>query len=216
MTKLLPFILVFLLATSCTEPPELVGLWKLDHISIDMIPRDSSPVFIKFEKSGSFSVSRANGDLIGLYQLNKNDLYFSSTDKKWFDTSWNANIYQGVLVLKGLAYGYRTTELKFVRADQLPSFDEFIEALSGRWELYKIEEKGKEQEINNMQFDISDQEYAITRNDSIIEKGSILVDTRHQKINFANEQIIWKARFVWDELRLENKELGIVYRLRKH
>ena len=187
MKRSLTILALIFLFNSCAEPPELVGLWELEHISVDMIPRKSNPLYLKFERGGSFSVSRAQGDLIGLYQLEDNDLYLSSNDKKWFNTSWNANVYQGALVLKGLEYGYRTTELKFVPADKLPSFNEFIEALTGKWELYKIDEKGSSQEMDAMQFIISDESYIISKNDTIIERGNVLVDPRHQKINFENE-----------------------------
>ncbi|WP_436514427.1 hypothetical protein [Ekhidna sp. To15] len=82
--------------------------------------------------------------------------------------------------------------------------------------MYKIVDNHKEQETDNMQFVISDYEYIISRNDSLNEKGNVLVDTRHQKINFENKETSWKVRFVWDELRLENQELALEYRLRRY
>ncbi|WP_436514426.1 hypothetical protein [Ekhidna sp. To15] len=100
MKRLLLSLTIIFILSSCAEPSELVGLWKLEDVSVDMIPRKSTPIFLKFDPSGSFSVSRAIGDLIGLYQLKENDLYFSSNDKKWFNTNWNANVYQGILVAK--------------------------------------------------------------------------------------------------------------------
>ncbi len=216
MKKSLPVFIAIFLLSSCTEPPEIEGLWELKDISVDMIPGSSNPVFIKFEKGGSFSVSRAQGDLIGLYELNNNNLYLTSSDEKWFNTSWNANVYQDKLVLKGLEYGYRTTELKFVPAIKLPPFNEFIEAITGKWELYKINIKGKSEVMQNMEFIISEEFYTISKNDSTIEKGLVVIDPRHQKINFENEGLIWNVRFVWDELRLENEELDIKYRLRRY
>ena len=82
--------------------------------------------------------------------------------------------------------------------------------------LYKIERKGVERVVDNMRFLITEEEYAISQSDSLIEEGKVLVDTRHRKISFENEETIWNACFVWDELRLENKEMEITYRLRKN
>lgn len=209
-------IALLFLIISCSEPPQLVGLWKLNEASIDMIPRYPNPIFIKFERGGGFYVSKENGDLIGIYDLNKNDLSLSSTDKKWFNTRWTANIYGDELVLKGQEYGFRTTELRFKQVEKFPAFDEFQQELDGSWELYKIETRGKESIVNNMRFLITEEEYVISKNDTLIEQGKISVDTRHQKISFENEETIWTARFVWDELRLENKEMDITYRLRKN
>lgn len=211
MKRTLIFVLVFSLFFSCAEDPKLAGLWELKDVSVDMIPRESKPIFLKFEEGGSFSVSRAQGDLVGLYELSGNDLFLQSKDQKWFNTNWSAHVYHGELVLKGLEYGYRTTELRFRGADKFPTFDEFIEDINGTWELYKV----GEEEIDNMLFVISEESYFITENDSTIEKGKVLIDSRHQKINFANEETTWNARFVWDELRLENKQMNITYRMRR-
>lgn len=213
--KAFSFILI-LFAVSCTEPPQLVGLWELKDLSVDMVPRNSRPLYLKFDEDGSFSVSRENGDLIGLYELSDNDLSLSSADEKWFNTSWSANVYKDELVLKGLEYGYRTTELRFISVSKFPDFDEFQQELSGTWELYKIRKKENEEDISNMLFVITEDSYTISQNDSVVEEGKVLIDNRHQKISFENEETVWDARFVWDKLRLENKGLDVTYRLRRN
>lgn len=215
MKSVIAFITLSFIIFSCSESPNLEGLWVLKDVSIDMIPRSSKPIYIKFEKGGSFSVSRENGDLIGLYQLDENDLFFSSTSNSWFNTNWTANVYRNELVLEGQEYGYRTTELRFEQVEKFPDFDEFQKELSGTWELYKISKDENEEDINNMLFVITEDDYAISLNDTILEEGKVLIDTRHQKISFENEESIWNARFVWDELRLESREFDVTYRLRK-
>ena len=119
------------------------------------------------------------------------------------------------MVLTGLEYGYRTTELRFKKVDKISSFEEFENKLNGKWELYKVSEKGYEKKITNTHFLIYEDQYSITENESVIEEGIVSIDARHEKIIFRNTITQWKARFVWDELRLENDEMQLVYRLRK-
>ena len=52
MKRRLPPIALFFLIISCSEPPQLVGLWELNEASVDMIPRHLNPIFIKFERGG--------------------------------------------------------------------------------------------------------------------------------------------------------------------
>ncbi|WP_462253905.1 hypothetical protein [Ekhidna sp.] len=207
--------IVILTLISCSESPELNGLWVLKEVSVDMIPRDSKPLYVHFTPDGNFSVSRAEGDLVGLFQLNGNNLSFESVDQKWFSTKWSANIYRENLVLKGLEYGFRTTELRFSKAEKFPTFDEFIEEVNGKWELYKIDNKNNIESIKNTHFIIDEDTYSIVSNDSTIEKGAVLIDSRHEKISFEYEETTWNVRFVWSELRLDNNEMNITYRLRR-
>ena len=76
-------------------------------------------------------------------------------------------------------------------------------------------EKGETKAVSNTRFIIQDDHYTIQEGTKVLEQGKVRVDTRHQKITFENEEITWDARFVWDELRLENSQLGLMYRLRK-
>lgn len=182
---------------------------------MDMYDRGFKPTYLKFEEDGRFSASKEDGDLVGLYKVDKSVLSFSNTDQKWFDKSWEVFATDEELVLNDLKHSFRGEQLRFRKIDKFPSFDEFLDKLNGKWELYRIVEKGEERRVTNTHFLIEDSQYAISEDEEIIEKGTISVDTRHHKITFENMDITWDIRFVWDDLRLENRERNVVYRLRK-
>ncbi|MEM8940182.1 MAG: hypothetical protein AAGC64_12650 [Bacteroidota bacterium] len=203
------FLFTCLIIAGCNEKPYVTGLWELQAVSIDMIDRSSKSLFIKFEKSGSFSVSQQSGDVIGLYALQGDKLKFYSSDEKWFNRKWNVRNYKNELIFNGLGYGYSQTELRFKSVNEFPAFEKFQERLYGDWKLYKLSGNGKDKRILNTYLQISSDYY------TIIEEGKLSVDTRHQKISFETTETIWNVRFVWDQLRLENKESGLTYRLKK-
>ncbi|MEM0938446.1 MAG: hypothetical protein AAF600_01080 [Bacteroidota bacterium] len=209
------FLFTCLIITGCNEKPKITGLWELQAVSIDMIDRGHKSLFIKFEESGSFSVSQESGDVIGLYALQGDELKFYSTDEKWFNRKWTIKNYKNELIFAGIGYGYTKTELRFKNVNEFPAFEEFQERLNGDWQLYKLSEDGRDKRILSTYFRISADHYAIAKEGKIIEEGDLSVDTRHQKISFETTETIWNARFVWDELRLENKESGLTYRLKK-
>jgi len=200
---------------SCRPEPDVIGLWELHKMDVDMIPRGFDPTYIKFEENGSFSVSKEDGDVVGLYQLENSLLTLKSNDPLGFDRSWRVIATDEELVFNNVKNSFRGAQMRFNKIDKFPSFEEFLERLNGKWELYKIEENGKEQRIKNTFFTIKDDHYSMAQSGAVVEEGNILVDTRHHKISFENMEIIWSVRFVWDDLRLENEELGLMYRLRK-
>ena len=69
--------------------------------------------------------------------------------------------------------------------------------------------------VANTQFIIKDDNYRIVEGEVPLEEGKVLIDTRHRKMTFENAETVWNARFVWNELRLENEQIGRMYRLRK-
>lgn len=207
--------LISLIFFSCSEKADITGLWELHKVSVDMYDRGFNPTYLKFEKDGTFSASKVDGDLVGLYKIEKSVLSLSSNDQKWFDKSWELFANDEELVLNDLKHSFRGEQLRFRKIDKFPSFEEFMEKLNGTWELYRIVEKGKERRVTHTFFTMEDNQYSITEKDQIIESGNISVDTRHHKITFENMDIIWDVRFVWDDLRLENEERGVMYRLRK-
>ena len=180
-----------------------------------MYKKHTPSIYLQFDQGGSFRLSQKQGDIIGFYELDGTKLQLSSADDRWFNTNWDAFTKENTMVLTGLEYGYRTTELRFKKVDKISSFEEFENKLNGKWELYKVSEKGNEKKIANTHFLIHEDQYSITENESVIEEGIVSIDARHEKIIFRNTITQWKARFVWDELRLENDEMQLVYRLRK-
>ena len=140
MNKVVWVVLIVLLG--CAESPTIEGLWELQKVDVDMIPKRFRPTYLKIEKDGSFYVSKENGDLTGLYQLNNTLLSFSSNDEKWFNQSWKVFATDKELVLNHVKNSYRGAQLRFKKIEQFPDFEEFQQALDGTWELYKTEEKG--------------------------------------------------------------------------
>jgi len=200
---------------SCSEKPNIEGLWELQKVDIDMIPRGFKPTYLQINKGGSFYVSKEDGDLTGLYQIDKSLLHLSSVDNKWFNRSWKIFASENELVLNDIRNSYRGAQLRFRRIPKFPDFKEFQQALNGTWELYKTEEKGVKKVISNTRFIIKDDSYKIMEGEVLLEEGNVLIDARHKKMTFKNVETIWNVRFVWDELRLENERIGITYRLKK-
>ena len=184
-------------------------------MDVDMIPRGFKPTYINFDESGTFSVSKEDGDIAGIYSVEKRLLRLSSDDQKWYNRTWRVHSTENELVLNDLKNSFRGAQMRFNKVDQFPSFTEFLDRLNGEWDLYKVVKNGKEQRIKNTRFFIDNDRYTMTELGQTLEKGSISVDTRHHKITFENMDVIWNIRFVWDDLRLENEELGLMYRLRK-
>jgi len=204
-----------LLCLGCAEKQEVAGLWELYKMDVDMIPRGFRPTYIQFGEDGSFSVSKEDGDIAGIYRLENKLLTLSSNDKKWFDRSWKVFATEEELVLNDVRNSFRGAQMRFKKIDRFPSFDEFLEALSGKWKLYKIEEKGEEKRLSSTYLSITEERYELSEEEQILEEGNISIDARHHKITFEQMQITWDVRFVWDDLRLENNEVGITYRLRR-
>ena len=208
------FLTIALLA-SCSQKPAVEGLWELHRMDVDMIPKGFNPTYIQFHRDGSFSVSKQNGDVMGLYKLSDDFLALSSNDDKWFNRNWKVITTDKELVLNDVKNSFRGAQMRFNKIDRFPSFEEFMEKLNGKWELYKIAERKEERRVADTYFTIEGDHYSILEAKEIVEEGAVTVDTRHHKITFENMDIIWNVRFVWDDLRLENEELGITYRLRK-
>lgn len=208
-------LLTALFLINCSSEPPIEGLWELHYVDEDMVPRNFAPTFIQFDGDGSFSVSKVDGDLMGIYSKHQSEISLSSNDPEWFNKRWGIFISDDELVLNDIKNGYRGEQLRFKRADKFPPFDEFMDKLSGKWQLYKINEKGNERKAQNTFFLIEDGFYSIIENEEVTEQGKALVDTRHHKITFENMDISWNVRFVWEDLRLENKKLALTYRLRR-
>ena len=107
------FILLVYISTSCQEQAQIEGLWELQELNIDMYKKHTPSIYLQFDQGGSFRLSQKQGDIIGFYELDGTKLELSSTDDKWFNTNWDAFTKENIMVLTGLEYGYRTTDLRF-------------------------------------------------------------------------------------------------------
>lgn len=121
--KKIIILLFFLL--SCTEKPQVEGLWELHEFSVDMYGRGFKPTYIKFDNNGSFSVSKEDGDIAGLYRLDESLLSLSSNDQKWFNRNWEVITTENELILNDVRNSFRGVQMRFNKIDKFPSFEEF-------------------------------------------------------------------------------------------
>lgn len=195
---------------------DLAGLWQLEMINIDGTDRPVAPVFMDIRKDNRFAVSQVSGDQIGFYSLSHQLLELKSRDKKWFNTSWSLRYFKDHIILHGKETPYRTTHLRFRRIDKIPTFEEFETSVIGKWKLYKIREGEKIKRLSNTWFNINENgQYVITQSENQLESGTVVINTRHRKIIFVQDEITWNAWFYGEELRLENDRIGIQYSLKK-
>ncbi len=194
---------------------ELYGLYELRTINVDGIDRYHSPEFIEFKPDGSFALSLVKGDYLGFYQLRGSELKLSSESGGRFNAHWNLTILPDQIQLKGLDDGYKVTKMYFSRINEVPSFDDFEERVLGTWQIYKSRENGEMERVPSTFMHIDHQSYRIEVNGQLVETGASVINTRHRKIVFENDEVMWKAWFYGDELRLTNPKNGFQYDLRK-
>ncbi|MEP5611911.1 MAG: hypothetical protein ABJP45_06660 [Cyclobacteriaceae bacterium] len=195
---------------------ELEGIWSLQEVNVDGLDKMFNPTFIEIQSRNRFAVSQTSGDLVGMYRLSSRNLFLRSDDQKWFNTNWELRRLPNGIGFFGLEYGYRTTELRFRKIKEIPDFQTFENSIVGKWEIYKIRTASSVQDLTDTWFTLdNNKNYSITSGDTLLEKGSAIVDTRHRKIIFENDETSWKAWFYGKELRLDNEKLDIQYRLKK-
>lgn len=212
--KLLPLSLCALLG--CQPSLELEGIWSLQEVNVDGLDKIFNPTFIEIQTVNRFAVSRTSGDFVGLYKLDSKRLALHSDDLDWFNTNWEVRRLPNGIGFHGLEYGYRTTELQFRKVKEIPDFQTFENSIVGRWEIYKIRNGSEIQNLADTWFTLDNQKnYSITSGETMLEKGKAVVDARHRKILFENDETSWRAWFYGKELRLDNKKMDIQYRLKK-
>ena len=209
------FFALWTLAGCAKNETPVEGLWELIEVNDAEIIRAFRPTYVQFHSNSSFSVSRITGDLTGIYQLNGKKLYLKSTDERWFNTVWKSHRFQNKLSLKGIHDGFRPFTLTFQKIERFPSFDTFAERIDGTWELYKIKSQGEPLKTKDMKLTIREDFFILTHRNEIVEESAIDLDARHQKIIFTDSEISWNVWFFGKELRLDNKELGLLYSLRR-
>ncbi len=214
--NLLGITIALFISCEPLKQSELSGIWSLDHVHVDGLNKTYNPTFIEIQPDNRFALSTISGDLVGLYKLKGEELTLQSNDLRWFNTSWKVTKMPNNIMLTGLEEGFRTTYLKFVKIEKIPDFQSFENKIVGKWKIYKIRTEGKIAKLNNTWFSLDNHNnYTISDGDSLLEHGQAIVDTRHRKIIFENEDTSWKAWFYGNELRLDNEKLDMQYSLRK-
>ena len=194
---------------------ELAGLWELEHLEVDAVPRPVQPIFLEVNTNGSFAISRVSGDQVGMYRFDAPVIKFRSEDRSWFNTSWKIKYFTEFIILRGVEEGYRGTLLRFRRIEAIPDFAEFEARVVGKWHLYKIRKKGEVEKVS-ASFELDrDGKYRMEDQEGLLEKGRVVINTRHRKLIFEHDQTQWEIWFYGDELRLTNEQMGLQYSLRR-
>lgn len=230
MKSYLFFCLLILLGLSGCQntdaPDELEGLWQLVTFEVDGVMENHTPYFLQMNPDGSFAVAKRTGDTRGFYDIKGRQILFRSSDKMWFDQQWELEILRDKIRLTGKGNypkkpyyqggpeGALNTRLTFRPVESIPDFQAFENAMSGRWQLYKIREKGDPEKLADTWMLIEDGEYAIAGPD-YFESGVATINTRYRKIYFEGYDTAWDAWFFGEELRLSNKSMDMIYSLRR-
>lgn len=208
------------------EPKGIQGLWELEIFEVDGVKEDHTPYFLQMNPDGSFAVAKRTGDVRGFYDINGSQILFESKDIVWFNKQWKLEILREKIRLTGKGdygklpyyHGYRqgllNTRLTFAPVESIPSFQAFEDAMQGKWELYKIREKGDPEQLVDTWMLIENGEYAIAGPDHY-ESGTATINTRYRKVYFEGHDTAWDAWFFGEELRLSNSSMQMTYSLRK-
>lgn len=213
------FIAFILVQISCQglKKEEIAGLWQLEEVKVDGMTRPLEATYLSIKKNNSFAVSRTSGDMSGVYQLGATRIHFQGKDKKWFNTSWTLKKIDNHLAMQGVEYGFRVTELRFKKVKRIPDFDEFETRVIGKWEMYLMMNEGIPEKVPQTWMTIDKEgSYTISDANGMLDQGRSIINTRHRKVIFEKDNTHWEVWFFGKELRLQNRESGIQYHLRKN
>ncbi|WP_420579935.1 hypothetical protein [Reichenbachiella sp.] len=215
--KYLTYAFLLFIACQPLQKRELVGLWQLEKALMDKNPVADESTYLRIDANGSYAVSRTTGDMSGVYQLGETKIHFQGTDSKgWFNSDWKAMRVEDHLLLAGRDEINRRIELKFIQVDQIPSFGEFEERVIGKWEMFLVMKNGIPEKMTETIMTIDEQgNYTISDASGIMDQGKTAINTRHHKVIFERDETLWDVWFWEKELRLQNKEMGIQYHLRR-
>ncbi|MFY0626126.1 MAG: hypothetical protein JXR07_07525 [Reichenbachiella sp.] len=216
MKLVLIFTCVFFFSCAEIQKKEIIGLWELYDVHVDVLPQNTSPTFIQFKVDNSFAVAKRKEDFSGLYDLRSNKLTFYSEDNLWFNTAWKVSYLGEYLILQDLNFVHRHTKLRFKKIDKMPDFQEFEDYLIGKWQMYKMRLNGSPAPLFDTWFILDDHgRYTISDESGLLESGKVVINTRHKKVIFESDSTIWRAWTFGKELRLSNDEFDLEYSLRK-
>ncbi|MEP2025695.1 MAG: hypothetical protein ABJH98_04125 [Reichenbachiella sp.] len=213
------FALALFVCIGCQpiQKEDLVGLWELKSALRDKMVMSDDATYLQIHSNGSYSISRTTGDMSGVYQLGKTKIHFQGADPKgWFNSPWKAQRIKDHLLLAGRDEINRRLELKFVLVDQIPAFGEFEKQVVGKWEMFLMMKDGIPEKMPETFMTIDDSgNYMISDTTGVQDQGRSVINTRHHKVIFERDDTHWDVWFWGKELRLQNKEMGIQYHLKK-
>lgn len=219
MKVLYHFILILYLVQlfACTNPSkgDLIGLYELSRLNVDGRDRPNGPEYIAFRKDHTFALSQMNGDDLGFYSLHGNVLKLVCESGGRFNARWRLMLCDTYFTLDGLDEGYRVTHLTYRRINQVPHFTDFEQRVLGKWQIYKVRDQGQIKRVFHTVMNIGAARYEIIEHNTVMEVGSAIIDARHQRIVFENEQVTWRVWFYGEELRLTNDQKDLQYDLRR-
>lgn len=228
-SRILKPLIISLFVSGCnvdSASDGLQGLWELEVWEVDGVVRNHSPYFLQMNPDGSFALAKRSGDVRGFYDITDNQILFRSKDKTWFNRQWQLEIHREKIRLTGRGdYGRKpyyhggvqgelNSRLTFKPVESIPDFQAFEDAMSGKWELYKIRKKGDPEKLADTWMLIENGEYTISGPDHF-ESGVATINTRYRKIYFEGYDTSWDVWFFGEELRLSNQPMKMTYSLRR-
>ncbi|MFY0686806.1 MAG: hypothetical protein JXQ90_06555 [Cyclobacteriaceae bacterium] len=195
---------------------DMEGLWTLESVNVDGYVKPVPDILLNFQSNNRLAIAQRSGDHLGFFGINDDYIKFQTDADGWFNTDWKIQYFGDHIDLKGRYMPFTVTRLRFRRTNHIPDFEEFANDMIGEWKMYKIRTSTSIEQVSNMRFIItSSDEYFIYNKSEIIENGRAIINPRHRKISFENDDTLWNAWFYGDELRLENKARDIQYSLRR-
>lgn len=211
--------LTLLITVASCEPShtnDLTGLWQLEHVYVDMIPKYTPIIILSFHADGTLAVSDKNGDQLGFFHVASQSIHFEGFETGWFGSGWDLSVLKERFMLSGKGVSGLNTVLTFKKIDTFPSFQAFEEQILGKWELYKMKSATAVQPVSSTILSLRrDQHYEVTDQGTVVENGTFTIDARHQKLRFHEVNRTWNVWFFGKELRMEDPSQNILYRLRK-
>jgi len=222
---------VFLLACdSKNSDPEISGRWKVVKAEIDgysVTNQYTEPYesWLYFDKEGMLLGGKEMSDHYGSWKLLPGaKLHLNSSSPKWNNTSWNLNLVDSVLYLKGTRSSNNYTQkLWLIPAEsEVPQFrlvSEHDRRLTGTWNLLRIKKNSK---LIDLIKDPTEQEVQITfltsgiynstlpGEDQIAGSGIWNLDEHDLKLSLFPFKDLnnksWNYAFTGDILRLSSTE----------
>lgn len=215
------YLLIILFACfgcNTSSKDDLVGLWQLDNVHFMHFERKFEQAILAINENGTFAVSEAEKDFVGVYKVSQDTLKFFSREVSWFNEKWKVKVKDGKLFLTGTTDKHISTSLEFISLEKIPNLNDVEEKLIGSWDLYKVRGNGRsEKSLSNTLLHISENgQYMILDDLGLLEHGKMYINSRHNNIVFESSDVIWDVLLIDGELRLTNEQTGLQYCLREN
>lgn len=219
MTRLYLLIILFAcFGCNSSSQDDLVGLWQLENVHFMHYERKFEQAILSINENGTFAVSEAERDFVGVYKVSQDTLKFFSREASWFNEKWKVKVKDGKMLLTGASNNQISTSLVFKSLERIPNLNTVEEKLIGSWDLYKVRGSGRsDKNLSNTLLHISeDGQYMIHDDLGLLEQGKMYINSRHHNIVFESNDVIWDVLLLDGELRLTNEQTGLQYCLREN